>query len=268
MKALIRKELRENLKVTLIGLAVLLLLILLVQYRNYDWILEHQVFSTQEIQPLMGSGTAGTLTFFCAIFAGVLGWLQVWNERHRDLWAFLIHRPLTRSQIFFGKTLAGLILYLLMPGLPLLACILWVAIPGHVPAPFEWSMTLPIAAAFLGGIVYYFAGMLTGLRQARWYASRGFGLVMALLVSIQVTNSFEFWPALLVLAAGVAILATAVWGAFRSDGCYEGQPVSGKAALATALASGLALVVFLVALLAFEEVFRGIPRIEWVRVPR
>jgi hypothetical protein len=263
MKALIRKEMRENLKVTLVGLAVLLLLIL-VTYRNYAWTLKNQFF-TQDMQPLMGNGVVSMLSFFCAIFGGVLGWLQVWNERHRDLWAFLIHRPLTRTQIFLGKTFAGLLLYLLMPGLPLLVCILWVAIPGHVPAPFEWPMALPIAAAFLGGIVYYFAGMLTGLRQARWYASRCLGLVMAILVSIGVMNSFEFWHGLICIAAGIVILGTAVWGAFRSDGCYEGQPVSGKAALTTVLGAGLALIVFIVMLLAIEVAFRGIRGDEWSR---
>ncbi len=263
MKTLIRKELREHFKVALVGLVVLLLLIVL-KYRDYAWDLKNE-FLTRDTQPLMGDGVVGILSFFCAIFGGLLGWLQVWNERHRDLWAFLIHRPLTRPQIFLGKTFAGLLLYLLMPGLPLLGCILWVAIPGHVPAPFEWSMALPIAAAFLGGIVYYFAGMLTGLRQARWYASRCLGLVMAILVSIQVMNSFEFWHALVFIAAGVAILGTAVWGAFRSDGHYEGQPVSGKAALTTVLGAGLALVVFIVTLLAIQVVFRGMAEEEWSR---
>jgi ABC-type transport system involved in multi-copper enzyme maturation permease subunit len=263
MKALIRKELRENLKVTLVGLAVLLLFILL-KYRDYAWSLKNHFF-TQEIQPLMSDGVISVLTFFCAIFGGVLGWLQIWNERHRDLWAFLIHRPLTRTQIFFSKTFAGLLLYLLMPGLPLLGCILWVAIPGHVPAPFEWSMVLPIAAAFLGGILYYFAGMLTGLRQARWYASRCLGVLMALLVSIQVMSSFEFWHALIFIVAGAVILGTAMWGAFRSEGYYEGQPVSGKAALTTVLGAGLALVVFIVTLLTIEVVFRGTLREEWSR---
>jgi hypothetical protein len=33
---------------------------------------------------------------------------------------------------------------------------------------------------FLTGIAYYFAGLLTGLRQARWYASRSFGLGLAI----------------------------------------------------------------------------------------
>ena len=37
-------------------------------------------------QPLLGS-LPKLATVFCAIFGAVLGWLQIHNERHRDLWA-------------------------------------------------------------------------------------------------------------------------------------------------------------------------------------
>jgi ABC-type transport system involved in multi-copper enzyme maturation permease subunit len=257
MKALIRKELRENFKVTVLGL-VFLSLMFLVAYKNFAWSIKNQNF-TNDIQPLMNPGFVSSLSFFCALFGGVLGWLQVWNERHRDLWAFLVHRPLTRTQIFLGKSVAGLSLYLLMPGLPLLACVLWVAVPGHVPAPFEWQMALPIAGAFLTGVVWYFAGMLTGLRQARWYASRCLGLVAAMLVSTGVAEATDFWQALFYIMVSALTLGVAAWGAFHSEGCYEGQPITGKAALAVALGSGLAILVFIGTLMMIEGILR-LPR--------
>ena len=98
------------------------------------------------------------------------------HERQRDLWAFLVHRPATRTQIFLGKILAGVTLYLLAAGLPLAVYLIWMLTPGHVAAPLEWAMLQPAAVLFLSGILYYFAGLLTGLRQARWYASRALGL--------------------------------------------------------------------------------------------
>ena len=60
----------------------------------------------------------------------MLGWLQVHNERRPDLWAFLIHRPMTRTGIFLGKVIAGLGLYALVVGLPLLGFIVWARLPG------------------------------------------------------------------------------------------------------------------------------------------
>ncbi len=52
------------------------------------------------------------IALICSIFGAVLGWVQIHNERHRDLRAFLIHRPiLAARKIFFGKILARLCLY-------------------------------------------------------------------------------------------------------------------------------------------------------------
>ena len=126
-------------------------------------------------QPLADAGILWSTAWFCGIFGAVLGWLQVHNERRPDLWAFLIHRPMTRTGIFLGKAMAGLGLYALVVGLPLLGFIVWARLPGHVAAPFELAMLRPVAAYFLAGIRYYFAGMLSDLRQARWYASRVLG---------------------------------------------------------------------------------------------
>ena len=43
-------------------------------------------------------------------------------------------------------------------------------------------MALPWLADVLTGLVYYFAGMLTAQREARWYGSRCLGLAAALVV--------------------------------------------------------------------------------------
>ena len=43
-------------------------------------------------------------------------------------------------------------------------------------------MLRPVATILLAGTVPYFAGMLTALRQARWYASRALGLGVAFIV--------------------------------------------------------------------------------------
>jgi hypothetical protein len=96
--------------------------------------------------------------------------------------------------------------------------------------------------------------MLTGLRQARWYASRGLGLGLAILVSCALFK----WPddrlravALtgLFILASVFMLVAAVWGAFHSHGHYRGQPALGKLGLTAVLTLGAGLVAFLVVVL-------------------
>jgi hypothetical protein len=242
MKALVRKEMRENLRIAALGLLVHSLM-LVQQYRDYV------ASPTNMSQPLANPEILWSMAWFCGVFGAMLGWLQVHNERRPDLWAFLIHRPMTRTGIFLGKVTAGLGLYALVVGLPLLAFFFWARLPGNVAAPFEFAMLRPVAAYALVGLLYYFAGMLGDLRQARWYASRVLGVGVAVVVSLLVSASPAFWQSLLLILIGAAILATAVWGGFQSDGHYRGQPVWGKAALTTALMVGCLIVAFVAAML-------------------
>lgn len=248
MKALIQKDLRENLKVALIGLLIFSLM-LLQAYQTSVITLTCLLAGIEAdegvLQPLLSQSLLAETAFFSALFGAALGWLQIRNEAHRDLWAFLIHRPVTRAHIFLGKTIAGLCLYLLGAGLPLAIFVAIVRVPGHVAAPFEWAMVLPLVSIFLMGVGFYFAGLLTGLRQARWYASRGFGLALAILASLGVFNFPEFWQPLILIALAVVILATAVWGGYQSGGFYRGQPGTGRLALTVAMTAGCGLFLYI-----------------------
>jgi ABC-type transport system involved in multi-copper enzyme maturation permease subunit len=233
MKALIYKELRENLKLALPGFLVLTLVLF-------------RLFQNSETQPLLSVAVLRPIEFFCFAIGVGLGWFQIHNERHRDLWAFLVHRPLTRSQIFAAKVTAGLSLYIVAVGLPLLGLIAASSRTGEFASPFEWEMALPVAADFLFGVVWYFAGLLTSLRRARWYASRGLPLLAALLVSIlasiQPSSLPGFWQQHVVLFVGGVILAIAAWGVFLSDGSHRSQPAWGRLATTGVLIIGVTLV--------------------------
>jgi len=247
MSTLIRKELRENFKLAVIGFG-LFVFILVLNYRSctsfYALLaLGQESWNYNNAQPLLSGSLTSLTGVFCALFGAVLGWLQVHNEGHRDLWAFLIHRPLSRTNIFAAKTVAGLCLYTLGAGLPLFGLIMMSWMPGQIAAPFEWTMVLPVLAFFLAGIVCYFAGMLTGLRQARWYASRGLGFGAACIVCMGMANVPEFSRALVFILVGGAAMATAAWGSFMSNGYYAGQPALGRRALVGSLSLGCLVVV-------------------------
>ena len=255
MKALIQKELRENLKLAVLGLVVFTVLVV-GHYRYYAGMMEDTALGfrsagTFQLQPVASPFFLAMAGLLCALFGAVLGWMQIYNEKHRDLWAFLVHRPVTRTEIFYSKIIAGLVVYLVAAGLPLAGFAVWTVVPGNVAAPFEWRMLLPLATCFFGGVFYYFAGMLTGLRQARWYASRGLGLALAVLVSVAMAN----WPSdrlryiiftgIFVLAS-LFILVVAVWGGFQNNGHYQNQPALGKSGLTAVLTLGAGIVAFVV----------------------
>jgi hypothetical protein len=252
MRTLVWKEVRENVKLAALG-GVIHTLLLVGQYRSY-------VASPNDIsQPLATPDLLWTTIWFCGIFGAVLGWLQIHNERRPDLWAFLLHRPLTRTQVFLAKTLAGLGIYTAVVALPLLGFIIWALWPGHVAAPFELRMLRPLAATLLSGTAFYFAGMLTGLRQARWYGSRALSLGMALIVCVLMNMRPVWWQGFLVILVGVPILGLAAWGAFQTHGNYHRQPVWGKASLTFATMLGC-MIVALVAAILVSNLFPGIDR--------
>jgi hypothetical protein len=150
MKSLIWKEFRENFK----WLPVPILLIL---------------GPTALMGPheLMQFGRLFYASIVAALFGAVLGFLQVSPESRGDKRSLLLHRPLSCSQIFLSKALAGIGLYLLAVGLPFAWVVYVAATPGHIAQPFSWPMVLPWLADILTGLVYYFAGMLAAQSDGR-----------------------------------------------------------------------------------------------------
>lgn len=249
MKALIRKELRESLRVAVLGLVGFALLATWSGY-SYSRMVASELKGAGRLdynncQPLLSTSYLMLATWLCSIFGAVLGWLQIHQERNRDLWGYLIHRPITRTKIFLSKAVAGLALYVLAVGLPLAGFVIWGSMPGHVAAPFEWGMAWPALKILIAGTAFYFAGMLTSLRQARWYVSRGFGLGLALAVVFIAMNAGDVNDDIPLIFAPVCIvvLAVAAWGSFLSHGEYRGQPVAGRLALTTALFAGTTMVI-------------------------
>jgi len=244
MKALIDKELRENLKV---AVPVFLLLTVVCWLAAWDG----------GGNALLGAESLRIFSLMCAGFGAILGWLQIHHERPRDLRAFLVHRPITRTGIFFAKIIVGLLLYFLAVSLPLIGYLIWISIPGHLGAPFEWGTAVPAAGWALAGPLWYFAAMLTSLREARWYASRGMGLAAALPVqalALTMPGLPLLWQFEVAICLLIAALALAVWGSFQTNGEYQGQPLRGKAALAGVMALGTSVVV-LVAIVFLANVF-------------
>lgn len=227
MKPLIWKEFREHLKwIVVPGVLILLPSVLL----------------GGPSEPMPSAGGAFLFFLIASASAAALGFVQVFFESRGDSRALLLHRPLGRSRIFAGKAIAGVGLYLLALGVPFLCIQVWIAIPGHMPAPYAVGTSLPWVAEILAGVVYYFAGMLTAQREARWYGSRGLGLFAALFCTFLVWTLPEFWQALVAIGIFGAMLGVAAWGSFVSGGAYEPQPRLAKAALGLTLLTGLLVV--------------------------
>ena len=145
MKPMLWKELRQNLKWAIAVLAVMSVAAIYIVWllsspgqsmhffglRFYGW--QSTPFDQLQVLSVLGCPLAGL----------VLGVLHVLPEKRQDLWAFLVHRPNSRTTIFLAKASAGLLLYLVAVGIPVAVGTAWLATPGRVAAPFYWPMALP-----------------------------------------------------------------------------------------------------------------------------
>jgi hypothetical protein len=227
MRSLIWKEWRENLK--WVAVPSILLLGPMIFF-GVPMLLEEKYLAY--------------VSLVAALSGASLGFLQVFAEARGDKRSILMHRPLTPSQIYLGKAVAGVSLYLLALLAPTAGAAALAATPGHVDAPFEWRMALPWLADVLTGLVYYFAGMIVAQREARWYGSRCLPLAAGLFTSLIVWKVAEFWHALVAIGLMSVLVASGAWGSVFSGGAYAQQPRSARIALGCTLLLGLLALCF------------------------
>jgi len=238
-KAVLWKELRENLKWAVAGFIAM----------SAGLAYKFSFF----VQQLRGGNTsyegyagAFEVTILGAALIGLsLGLAQTVFENRGDKWGFLAHRPLSRSTLFWGKAVAGTALYVAAAVIPVALALLWMSGPARLPIPFDWRLALPNVADLLCGLVFYFAGFLTGMREARWYASRALGIGAPFVCFFMESDFARFWQAAAVCLAGVLVVGTAAWSTFVAGGQYRVQSRIGRAAVGISMGLGVAAIAVL-----------------------
>jgi hypothetical protein len=202
--ALTYKEFRENSGIAGLGLAALLL----VASTNMGWL---------SVTGLFGFGqSAGTIPFlndaFAAQFAVVafvlavaLGLRQSLGDFLGDAYLFLLHRPLSRTQVVASKLTVGLAIYLICGAVPILLYAWWASLPGTHASPFDWSMTLVAWLTWAAITPIYLGAFLSGLRPAAWFGTRLAPLAAALIVTT-LCSMLSWTSALSVLVVADALL--------------------------------------------------------------
>jgi hypothetical protein len=216
MKTLVKKELRECLAPLLIlGLIWLCLIgyyihcIDLYSLGDYsqrelkpgelvsDYAL-YQKFAVPEFGPwlLCLSGLLGLS------LAGVQFWMPLWNRT----WGFLIHRTCSKSQILSSKLLTGLLIFVIVMGLPWTffvgACerLKDIAVPGNPRIVWEGWLYI------LLGFSLYLGTALSALRSERWYTTRLFPMAFPVLLLAATVSWVNLYISFAILATGLALL--------------------------------------------------------------
>jgi hypothetical protein len=229
MKTMLWKELRENLLWALLALAG-------IGCVEAYGLVGH--FRGDGPVPLMKSAFLMASTWGSAAFGVLLGLIQILPEQKRDRWAALLHRPVSRDVIFFGKAISGVLLYLLATVPPLLASIWYSSRPGNLQGPFSTGFILPGLVDLLAGIGYYFAGLFAGLRRGWWCGPRISGFAVALIMTNLISSeavSIQF--ALALIAVEIVVFLGAAFGAMRTNGSFSKQPCWSRVCVMTITAT-------------------------------
>jgi hypothetical protein len=202
-KALVVKELRESaIPVALAVLAAAYVLADLTATPIVPW-QGLQVYAYPFVQDQLPS-------YFWLVaggFAIAFGLRQTAFELAFGTYYFLLHRPVERGRIFAYKLVIGTALVMSLSAAIILLYAIWAATPGHIPAPFFWSMTVPAWTAWIALPPLYFGAFLSGIRPGKWFGTRLVPLVTAMLVSMVAANMPWFWlAALMSLAASVLLI--------------------------------------------------------------
>lgn len=217
MVSILKKEIEENLPWAILGLLVVSLAFYSGLAEEGPGFLSLLGFSRSYYPselPLLSRGLLPYTTAVYAIFGAALGMLQTIPESVRGTYPFLVHRPVRRGRLLLGKALAGAAMYSVAGGVPLLVAVIWVATPGHYAAPFRIAMAGAVFADFLCGLVFYLAGILAGVRRARWYGTRLAGFGLALIVMLLAHAASEFLTAIAFEVIAAAALLWASYAAF------------------------------------------------------
>ncbi len=225
MKAILWKEVRENLKWAVLG-GIAFAVALAYSLNQLEQTYRIGSFSDNGV---MNCRELSTVLLFGPIFIGfALGLLQIVPELKRDQWAFLIHRPVHIKTIFWGKVTAGFLLYFGATILPFSLAAGWTVIPGNYPAPFDFHPLLPGIADILCGAVFYLAGITVALRDARWFGTKLAPVLAACFCATRVTDTDFFSVALLWIAFFAALLALLACGIMTQGSRYSLQSKSVK----------------------------------------
>ncbi len=175
LKALVWKESREL--APLVALAVIAELMFYFPLNMF--ISMNMNYSDQGRIPFVSTSLENWLLVVGGATGIALGFWQTAGELSRGTLLFLLHRPVERTTVFTAKLAVGVVLTLLVAGVPILGYALWAATPGTHASPFFWSMTTATWLMWFRLPLFYLGAYLSGLRPGRWLGSRALPLFAA-----------------------------------------------------------------------------------------
>lgn len=226
LRAVILKEVWEQLKFVVAILVIIALTFSLYMWGNFYDGEYAAARPIHDINALFHPGFYIVASIFCIVSGLFLGLGQILSERVFDVRSFFRHRAISPTRLFVAKISAGMILYFLAIGVPLLIFIAWCANSPKAGPIFSLYFARPYLVIYFSGIAYYLAALIATQRQARWYVSKVFSIPTAIFASLCTYLISDYHTALLSVLLLVALLALTAWNTYVHAGVDTplGQP--------------------------------------------
>jgi hypothetical protein len=202
MRTLIEKELRENLRWLLVGLA---LIGSLLWYATPKTLLEGGEPTESLIAILMLLGAT--------LFAVGLGVMQSFADLRTASRSFLFHRSVSIGSIFYSKLISGAILYFTAAGIPLCLVAIWFVTQGLDYLPVRPIQVYPAAVVALACFGFHPATMLMLARSGKWFGTKLLPLLFVLpivAIGLFTHTAIMHGPALHGLIVGLILLGNLI----------------------------------------------------------
>jgi hypothetical protein len=202
IKALAIKELRESAGLAALAVLGMAWVVMKCMGRDPLQIFFGSFMTTNHLAFVTGDGFYDWAAIAIGAFAILLGLKQSAWELQHGTYYYLLHRPMSLRLMFAVKLAVGASLVVAVLSAAILIYGAWAAMPGHLSAPFEWSMTLDswILAAALP--LVYLGAFLSGIRPGRWFGTRLAPLAGAIFLVLFVCILPFWWLQLPVLLLG------------------------------------------------------------------
>lgn len=122
-------------------------------------------------------------------------------------WSFTIHRSMSRSMILLSKFAATVIAIVISVGLTWVLFFLYASKPGVFSLAPGRQMFFESLVYLSFGLVVYLGAALSSISTARWYATRIFGLVFAVVISVLAILPLGAVYSFLIMIVAILVLA-------------------------------------------------------------
>lgn len=239
MRGMFKKEMTELMPgfCVMAGIFVVLYVLMVFTYMPGDP--EHR--KGEYLESMFTTTVPVFIPVLAMCLCGLLtGGIQFFRESKIDPYAFLTHRPLTRTRIYLCRVISAHLVLILAAALPTLLFYAWASAQEVASERLLHNWLRFTLMGLFAASGSYFAGVLLVTRvTAKWYGTLMLPIFTGFLVGLAAGLRETKWAFLAISIPGLILMAVAGHGSFTTFGQLRSQKWYERFSLGTLLLPGM-----------------------------